>query len=48
MQEIRCCQCSKKLAVGEYVRLDIKCPRCKTMNYMRTVSPEPERHQSAK
>ncbi|WP_156923251.1 Com family DNA-binding transcriptional regulator [Ignatzschineria larvae] len=30
-REFRCLKCSKKLAVGSIIRLEIKCPRCKTM-----------------
>ncbi|WP_345668009.1 Com family DNA-binding transcriptional regulator [Wohlfahrtiimonas larvae] len=31
-EEIRCQSCNKKLAVGIYVLVEIKCPRCKTLN----------------
>ncbi len=30
--EIRCTECDKKLGEGQYIRLSIKCPRCKTLN----------------
>lgn len=43
MQEIRCGQCRKKLGAGEFRTYAIKCPRCGTLNQMRTESPEPER-----
>lgn len=42
MQEIRCGSCNRKLGVGEYTRLTIKCPRCGCMNVMKA-----ERLQSA-
>ena len=34
-QDIRCGQCLRKLAVGQFLHLSIKCPRCKTMNDYR-------------
>ncbi|MYM80546.1 Com family DNA-binding transcriptional regulator [Duganella sp. FT50W] len=43
MQDIRCGQCHKKLGAGIYHCLDIKCPRCGTMNLLRATSPKPER-----
>ncbi len=39
-KDIRCRVCTKKLAEGEYVRLSIKCQRCKALNMY-------ERHQRA-
>ncbi|MDR2188759.1 MAG: Com family DNA-binding transcriptional regulator [Azonexus sp.] len=47
MKDIRCTTCSKKLAEGEFSRLIIKCPRCKTLNHLnaRSVTP-PERHRA--
>lgn len=55
MKEIRCIACSRKLAEGEFVRLAIKCPRCKTLNRLnaesatsaksaKSVRNPPERH----
>ncbi|MCM2340456.1 MAG: Com family DNA-binding transcriptional regulator [Rhodoferax sp.] len=29
--------------MAEFVRLQIKCPRCGTLNDMRALSPQPER-----
>ncbi|WP_132257539.1 Com family DNA-binding transcriptional regulator [Paucimonas lemoignei] len=43
MQEIRCGNCNKKLGAGEYQRLQIKCPRCGTMNHLKAESLENER-----
>ncbi|MBX3589093.1 MAG: Com family DNA-binding transcriptional regulator [Ramlibacter sp.] len=44
MDEIRCGRCSKKLAAGEYVKLQIKCPRCGALNeFLRVESPTPAR-----
>nr|WP_255406875.1 Com family DNA-binding transcriptional regulator [Rhodoferax sp. OV413] len=40
---MRCGHCSKKLAVGEFLRLEIKCPRCGTLNVWRAQSPPPAR-----
>lgn len=42
MQEFRCGSCNRKLGVGEYTRLAIKCPRCGTMNQLRAERPAPE------
>lgn len=44
MEEIRCGQCNKKLAEGLYIRLNIKCPRCGTLNQMSAKSAAVERH----
>ncbi|QBP09867.1 Com family DNA-binding transcriptional regulator [Cupriavidus metallidurans] len=41
MREIRCGACNRKLGEGDYSRLAIKCPRCKTMNFLRAERPEP-------
>ncbi|MCL2876918.1 MAG: Com family DNA-binding transcriptional regulator [Betaproteobacteria bacterium] len=41
--EIRCGQCSKKLAEADYRHLSIKCPRCGTFNVLKAASPQPER-----
>jgi phage FluMu protein Com len=32
MKEMRCARCSKKLAVAEFKKLEIKCPRCGNLN----------------
>jgi len=47
MNDIRCGTCSKKLGEGIYQTLQIKCPRCKTLNFLRaesTQSEHPECH----
>lgn len=43
MNEIRCGRCWQKLAMGEYVELQIKCPRCKTLNHLKAASRTAER-----
>lgn len=43
MNEIRCGNCRRKLAEGDYLRLSIKCPRCGTLNFMSAESASPER-----
>ncbi|WP_297572550.1 Com family DNA-binding transcriptional regulator [uncultured Deefgea sp.] len=43
METIRCAQCDKKLAEGQYTALNIKCPRCGALNLLRAKSSEPER-----
>lgn len=35
LEEIRCGSCTRKLGMGCYTRLEIKCPRCGTMNLLR-------------
>ena len=44
MNEIRCGNCRRKLAEGEYIRLAIKCPRCGAFNQLSAQSAFPERH----
>jgi phage FluMu protein Com len=41
--EIRCGACKRKLGEGVFSALSIKCPRCNTMNYLRTESAQSER-----
>ncbi|QDL55948.1 Com family DNA-binding transcriptional regulator [Rhodoferax aquaticus] len=43
MEVIRCGQCQRKLAEAQYTRLEIKCPRCGTLNILRAMSPPPAR-----
>ncbi|MDH4449219.1 MAG: Com family DNA-binding transcriptional regulator [Rhodoferax sp.] len=50
METIRCGQCQRKLAQAQYTRLEIKCPKCGTLNVLRASaadrsgpSPTPER-----
>lgn len=47
MQDIRCGHCNKKLGVGDYRRLVIKCPRCGVVNHLRAMSPAPARHRAS-
>jgi phage FluMu protein Com len=42
MESVRCGWCRRKLAEAQYVRLEIKCPRCGTLNILRAESPLPE------
>lgn len=39
MNEIRCGQCSKKLAEGVYLKLTIKCARCRAINHFEGQEP---------
>ncbi|MBL4576759.1 MAG: Com family DNA-binding transcriptional regulator [Opitutaceae bacterium] len=41
MQEIRCGACGRKLAMGIFIELQIKCARCKTVNFLRVENPKP-------
>lgn len=43
MQEIRCV-CNKKLGMGLFIQLEIKCPRCGYLNILSAASTKPERH----
>lgn len=44
MQTVRCGKCSKMLAKADFVRIEIKCPRCGTLNQMMSASnTSPER-----
>lgn len=40
--EIRCGCCGKLLGKGEALDMEIKCPRCKTINHVRTQSSSQE------
>lgn len=40
--EIRCGHCNKMLAKGTAFDLNIKCPRCGVMNYVRAMRPSSE------
>ncbi|NHR08028.1 Com family DNA-binding transcriptional regulator [Chromobacterium haemolyticum] len=44
-KEIRCGQCGRKLAEGAYLTLNIKCPRCRTLNHFQAKSHPDERHE---
>ena len=47
MQFISCQECGKKLLkIGNFDRLSIKCPRCKTLNHMSAVSATSEDRES--
>lgn len=45
--DIRCGQCRRKLATGRYIELQIKCPRCGTLNHLKAESLSPERHRAS-
>lgn len=47
MQTVRCGQCQKKLAEAQYTLLNIKCPRCGTLNLLRASAAD-HSSQSAK
>lgn len=44
--EFRCGNCGKLLGVGSVRDFTIKCPRCKTLNRLRTESPSSELPES--
>jgi phage FluMu protein Com len=39
MKEVRCGQCSKLLALANFIELQIKCSRCRTLNHMKATEP---------
>ncbi|WP_313233994.1 Com family DNA-binding transcriptional regulator [Delftia acidovorans] len=45
MQEVRCASCNRKLAVGVFQQLDIKCPRCGVINSLRVENSIAERRE---
>ena len=44
---IRCGSCQRLLAKGQVIEVQIKCPRCGTINFLRAASPESERHRAS-
>ncbi|WP_199508632.1 MULTISPECIES: Com family DNA-binding transcriptional regulator [unclassified Psychrobacter] len=47
MKFISCQECNKKLLkIGNFDRLSIKCPRCKTLNHLSAVSATSEDRES--
>lgn len=47
MKFLTCQNCTKKLLkIGNFDCLSIKCPRCKTLNYLSALSAIPEDHES--
>lgn len=43
METVRCGKCSKLFAKADFIQIEIKCPRCGTLNLVRAESPKPER-----
>ncbi|PJC11814.1 MAG: Com family DNA-binding transcriptional regulator [Comamonadaceae bacterium CG_4_9_14_0_8_um_filter_60_18] len=43
MEIIRCGSCNRLLAKADFRQIEIKCPRCGTLNLVRAESPKPER-----
>ncbi|MDD2722242.1 MAG: Com family DNA-binding transcriptional regulator [Gallionella sp.] len=43
METVRCGKCTKMLAKADFIRIEIKCPRCGTLN-LKAKSLTPERH----
>jgi len=48
MNEIRCRSCNRLLAKAKYQQIEIKCPRCKTLNIKKANEPLTKAHISAK
>ncbi|UTW12924.1 Com family DNA-binding transcriptional regulator [Marinobacterium rhizophilum] len=47
MHDIRCSRCQKLLARAVFAVIEIKCPRCKTLNTQRAPSPLSDRRQAS-
>ncbi|TAN64767.1 MAG: Com family DNA-binding transcriptional regulator [Magnetospirillum sp.] len=47
MESIRCGNCHRLLARGRFDAIEIKCPRCGTLNHVRAKSPDPERPRAS-
>lgn len=39
MKDIRCGGCGRLLARAKFIQIEIKCPRCKTLNNMKAIEP---------
>ena len=39
MKDVRCKECNRKLAVASYTEIQIKCPRCGTLNHQKANEP---------
>lgn len=39
MEQVRCASCNKLLARAVVIELEIKCPRCGTLNTLKVVEP---------
>lgn len=48
MKDIRCGACGRKLGAGIFIELQIKCSRCKAMNYLRSERSEQAHHECQK
>jgi phage FluMu protein Com len=35
MQQVRCRHCDRLLCKAKFIEIELKCPRCKTLNYMK-------------
>ncbi|AFJ02012.1 Mu-like prophage protein Com [Methylophaga frappieri] len=47
MIEVRCGDCGRLLARASFSRIEIKCPRCKTLNSLRAIEPPTQAPASA-
>jgi phage FluMu protein Com len=41
IEKVRCARCGQTLLLAEYVKGEIKCPRCKTINRLDIKMTEP-------
>lgn len=41
IEKVRCVRCGQTLLLAEYVKGEIKCPRCKTINRLDMKMTEP-------
>ncbi|WP_420904479.1 Com family DNA-binding transcriptional regulator [Candidatus Magnetaquiglobus chichijimensis] len=47
LEELRCGQCGRLLAKGAGTRVEIKCPKCKTLNHFSGQEPRQTERQRA-
>ncbi|WP_338670168.1 Com family DNA-binding transcriptional regulator [Pseudodesulfovibrio methanolicus] len=45
--EIRCGNCNRLLGKGQAINLQIKCPRCGTLNHLKATSLNPESRRAS-
>jgi phage FluMu protein Com len=48
MIEVRCGDCGRLLAKASFSRIEIKCPRCKTLNSLKAIEPQTQAPESAR
>ena len=47
MIEVRCGSCDRLLAMAAFNEIEMKCPRCKTLNRLKAIEPHTQAPLSA-